>query len=83
MGHTTVNFYFDVVYFSYGLAFVLLGMVVVVRHKGESRFELANFIWLLAGFALSHGILEWMYLWEVVRGEDYPFLDLARPGCSL
>ena len=81
MGHTTVNFYFDVVYFSYGLAFVLLGMVVVVRHKGESRFELAHFIWLLAGFALSHGILEWMYLWEVVRGDDYPVLDLARPGC--
>ncbi len=80
MGSTTINFYFDVVFFVYGLSFILLGIVIAVRPKEESRFELAHLIWLLAGFAFIHGALEWMYLWEVVRG-DYPTLGLVRPGC--
>ena len=79
MSPTTISFYFDVVFFIYGLSFILLGIVVSVRHKEESRFELAKIIWLLAGFAFIHGALEWMYLWKVVRG-DNTILELARPS---
>ncbi len=74
----TGTFYIDVVFFVYGLSLILLGIVVTVRPREDSRFELARFIWLLAGFAFLHGMLEWAYLWKVVRG-DNPGLEVARP----
>lgn len=82
MEPTTITFYFDVVFFFYGLSFILLGIVISVRPKEESSFDLARFIWLLAGFALVHGLLEWMYLWKVVRGDNQT-LELARPSFVL
>ena len=78
MASTTITLYLDVVFFIYGLSFILLGIVVVTRAKEESRLELAHFIWLLAAFAFIHGVLEWMGLWEIVRGYNHT-LALAKP----
>jgi len=78
MASTTVTLYLDVVFFVYGLSFILLGIVVVTRAKEESRFELARFIWLLASFAFTHGVLEWMDLWEIERGYNHA-LALTKP----
>ena len=74
----TVPLNLDVVFFVYGLSFIVLGIVVSVRPKEDSHFELARFIWMLAAFAFVHGLLEWMDLWKTVRG-DNPTLELARP----
>lgn len=58
----------DIVFFVYGLAFFVLGLVVFAQPREQSRYELARFIWLLGSFGLLHGVLEWMDLWRVVRG---------------
>ena len=68
----------DIVYFIYGLAFLVLGVVIVIWPKAGSRFEFARLSLWLASFALVHGTLEWMDLWRVVRG-DNPTLAAARP----
>ncbi len=68
----------DIVFFIYGLAFMVLGLVIVIWPKDGSRFEFARLSLWLAGFAFVHGTLEWMDLWRVVRG-DNPALATARP----
>ena len=47
------------VYFLYGLVFVLLGMAIVFQSSHRSRLELARGIGWLASFGISHGIYEW------------------------
>lgn len=68
----------DIVYFIYGLSFVAMGLVVVIRCDHDSRLELTGMLWLLAAFGFSHGLREWMDLWRVVRG-DGALQEAARP----
>jgi diguanylate cyclase (GGDEF)-like protein/PAS domain S-box-containing protein len=68
----------DIVFLVYGLAFLALGLVLLVWPKHDSRFALASLCRWLAAFALVHGGLEWMDLWAVVRG-DNPVLAAWRP----
>ncbi|MDD3329192.1 MAG: ATP-binding protein [Zoogloea sp.] len=68
----------DIVFFIYGLAFMVLGVVIVIWPKEGSRFEFARLSLWLTGFAFVHGTLEWMELWRVVRN-DNPALAAARP----
>ena len=68
----------DIVFLIYGLAFLVLGITIVIRPTEGSRFEFARLSLWLAGFAFAHGTLEWMDLWRVVRGEA-PALVVARP----
>ncbi len=72
----------DVIYLIYGLAFLALGLVILVQPREESCFNLAGFIWLLAVFGLIHGFLEWMDMWAVVRGAN-PFLTATKPFVML
>ncbi len=74
--------YMDVVFLIYGAAFLVMGMVIVVQRQHGSRLELANMLWLLAGFGFIHGLLEWTDLWRVVRG-DPPWLAAGRPWLLL
>jgi signal transduction histidine kinase len=48
------------IWFVYGLAFFTLGLVIIVYPKRSSAFKLANYIWLMAGFGILHGINEWL-----------------------
>ena len=47
----------DIVYFIYGLAFLVLGVVIVIWPKAGSRFEFARLRLWLASFAFVHGTL--------------------------
>jgi len=58
----------DIVFFVYGLAFIVLAVLVAMQPKKESGYELARFIFLLAAFGLVHGLLEWTDLWRLVKG---------------
>ena len=58
----------DVVFLVYGLAFLAMGMTIVIRNERDSELDVARLLWLLAAFGFSHGFLEWMDLWRVVRG---------------
>jgi PAS domain S-box-containing protein len=68
----------DTVFLVYGLAFLAMGLVLIIWPKHDSRFELSSLSGWLAAFALVHGALEWMDLWRVVRG-DNPGLAALRP----
>lgn len=68
----------DVIYLVYGLAFLALGLVIVLRNERGSTLNLSRVLWLLAAFGFIHGFLEWMDLWQVVHG-DTPALAAARP----
>jgi PAS domain S-box-containing protein len=59
------------IWFVYGLAFFALGLVILVYPKKDSRFSLANQIWLIAGFGILHGINEWLDMF-IHLGEPFP-----------
>jgi PAS domain S-box-containing protein len=48
------------IFFIYGLSFFCLGLVIVLYPKKESIFWLAKNIWLVAAFAILHGLNEWV-----------------------
>jgi PAS domain S-box-containing protein len=55
------------VWFIYGLAFFVLGLVILVYPKKPSVFKLANDIWLIAGFGIVHGINEWLDMFIAIE----------------
>ncbi|MBU2035244.1 MAG: GAF domain-containing protein [Candidatus Omnitrophica bacterium] len=67
----------DIVYFIYGLAFVVMGVAILVQRKKRSVFKLANIIWLLAGFGLIHGTNEFLDMWAIIKGRS-PVFDIVR-----
>lgn len=75
---TSLNFSMDVVFLVYGLAFLLLGLSIVILNERDSTLELSRVLWLLAAFGFIHGFLEWLDLWRIMRG-DTPGLAAARP----
>ncbi len=72
----------DIIFLVYGLAFLAMGLVIVIRQGQESRLELSGILWLLAAFGFTHGFLEWTDLWKIIRG-DTPGLAAARPALLL
>lgn len=67
----------DIVFFVYGLAFFIMGSAIFVQPIGESKFKLADILWLLGWFGLAHGLNEWLDGWAVSRGRLIP-LDAIR-----
>ncbi|MDH5654935.1 MAG: EAL domain-containing protein [Spirochaetia bacterium] len=68
----------EIIFLIYGLAFLVMGLVILIRYEHQSDLELGNILWLLALFAFLHGILEWTDLWKIVRGTN-PFLNFIQP----
>lgn len=58
----------EIVFFLYGLAFVLLGIVILVQPKKESAYSLVHILWLLGLFGLTHGVQAWLDLQEYISG---------------
>ena len=59
-----------VVFLSYGLAFFLLGIAILLQPKRASAFNIGKHLWLLAGFGLLHGLNEWMEMF-LTLGDTY------------
>lgn len=53
-----------VVYFFYGLAFFLMGLVVWLESNRTSEFHLTRVFGLLAGFGIIHGLHEWFEMFQ-------------------
>ena len=67
----------DIVFFIYGFAFVTMGVCVLVQPKKESEFEIANILWILAAFGITHGLNELLDMWSIIKGRS-DVLDLIR-----
>ena len=52
----------DVIYLFYGLAFVLLGLSILLLPKEGISSRLLPSLWLLAVFGITHGLKEWVFL---------------------
>jgi len=67
----------DIVFFIYGLSFLIMGVVILVQPKERSEFKIANILWLLAAFGITHGINELLDMWAIIKNR-HPSLDLFR-----
>jgi len=67
----------DVVFFVYGLAFIIMGLAILMQPVRDSKFKLANVLWLLASFGLIHGTNEWMDGWSLLKGRE-AITDVTR-----
>ncbi|MEW6601673.1 MAG: PAS domain S-box protein [Nitrospirota bacterium] len=67
----------DIVFFIYGFAFVVMGITLLVQPKKMSEFEIANILWLLAAFGITHGVNEFLDMWAIIKGRNAT-LDLIR-----
>ncbi len=66
------------VFFVYGLAFFVLGFVVLMYPKKGSAFKVAGDLWLIAAFGISHGINEWLDMVILVHKPAEMSLSVAR-----
>ena len=72
----------DVIYLTYALALLSIGLVIFVQPRVGSRLSLAGFIWLLGVFGIIHGFFELMELWTVLHGANV-LLTAAKPWVLL
>ena len=62
------------VWFVYGLAFFVLGLVILVYPKKDSKFDLAQYIWMVGVFGIIHGLNEWLDMFIRIGGPLPPNL---------
>ncbi|WP_303908612.1 sensor histidine kinase [Thiohalomonas denitrificans] len=67
----------SLIYFIYGLAFILMGLSIAVQPRLESDFALARPLPFLAAFGMLHGVHEWLEVWHVDEGSP-----LARQAAA-
>jgi len=60
----------DVVFFFYGLSFLVLGITILAQLKvtKKSEFKLLDILWLLALFGITHGINEFIDMFALIKG---------------
>lgn len=69
------------IFFVYGLAFFVLGVVLLVYPMRQSRCRLVSNLKLIAAFGILHGLNEWVDLLILVRqGEEAAVLHWIRFG---
>jgi signal transduction histidine kinase len=65
-----------IVYFFYGLAFFVLGLVLALASRQPSEFRFARAIRPLALFGLLHGLHEWVEMFQKIK----PLNDIYYPS---
>lgn len=73
-GFFTANL--DVVYFFYGFAFVVLGIIVFAQLRAieKSELRLLGILWLLGSFGLLHAVSEFSDMFILIKGK-FPALE--------
>jgi signal transduction histidine kinase len=60
------------VWFVYGLAFFVLGVAILIYPKKDSRFDLAQYIWMVGAFGIIHGLNEWLSMFIALGQQSRP-----------
>jgi len=53
-------------FFIYGLSFFVLGVIVYVYPKKNTDLKLADDLWLIALFGITHGVNEWVDMFILI-----------------
>jgi PAS domain S-box-containing protein len=61
----------DVVFFIYGTSFLVMGFAILIYPARQSKFEVVDILWLLAGFGIVHGIAEYLDMWTIIKGASW------------
>jgi signal transduction histidine kinase len=72
----------DVVYFIYGLAFLLMGIALMLQPRKGSEFKIAKVFWLLSAFGISHGLNEWLEMWGIIKKINFDPVELLSASVS-
>lgn len=70
----------DIIFFVYGLAFVIMGLAIIAQPRSGSSFRIASVLWLLGVFGITHGFNEWLDMWAIIKGRPggIAWLDILR-----
>lgn len=55
----------DIVFMIYGLSFVVMAIAILIQPRRQSIFRLSDIIGLLAGFGVTHGLNEWLDMFNI------------------
>ncbi len=58
-----------ILYFTYGLVFFVMGLITGFQSRRHSQLELARALPWLAGFGLTHGLVEWGYIFIPLQAQ--------------
>lgn len=61
-----------IVYSVYGQVFFIMGITIAVHSMQHSRLYMARHLWLLAGFGLTHGMVEWGHVFIPIQASYMP-----------
>lgn len=61
-----------IVYSVYGQVFFVMGSAIAVHSMQHSRLHMARYLWLLAGFGLTHGLVEWGHVFIPIQAAYMP-----------
>jgi signal transduction histidine kinase len=61
------------IYFFYGGAFLIMGILIATKDMKGSDLELASSLPLLVLFGFTHGLHEWMQLYPLIEGDHLSF----------
>ncbi len=67
----------DIVYFVYGMAFIVMGLAVYFQTNKASELRIAGIIWLVSIFGIVHGIMEWVNMWSIIKDVNVNILNLT------
>jgi PAS domain S-box-containing protein len=60
----------DIVFFLYGLSFLITGVAILAQPRKESEFRLARILWLFVVYALIHAPGDFLDMWAVGKGRS-------------
>jgi|GEM_PF-2491416 len=78
--HSILQWSLNTFFFFYGLAFFMMGIIILAQPKKGSSFKLADILWLLACFGLIQGINEWLSMWVIIEDRSRT-ADLVKLCC--
>ncbi len=67
----------DIVFLLYGASFVFMGVSILVHASNGSKLKFSRIIWILAAFALIHGINEWLDMLSFTHPTDTIFKPMS------
>jgi len=67
-------------FFIYGLSFFILGIIIYIYPRSNTKLKLADDLWLLALFGITHGVNEWLDMFILIGPEHAATLGGIRMG---